>query len=358
MDSIAILLASLRRGSSHRSFVIKLIDELFEEIVRAVERNDFKESQRRVLIMKFLAECYNYKVIDTDTLFTILYKLINYDLEQRAEDEYMKQLDSVAESFRIRLVCTLVDSLGKYFQQRGERKKLMDRFLIFFSRFIFSKNYVLMDLEFMILDTLDNVRPRFQKFKAESEAAEACTLIEAAESAGRDIQPLLRQYMEGGEDYDDYGADYSKHNDDYYYDEYGYEQKEEKEGAERKGEEQQEEDEMLEPLDEEVSKQQIKEQRELIMNEQEKQEMNAFELEFNSLIQESANQARKEGGNILSHQRKEILIPLAQLKNKINTTNSSTLTGSTTTAENRPSQPNLTMGFSLISKKGNKTNIR
>lgn len=80
MDSIAILLACLRRESSHRSFVIKLIDELFEEIVRAVERNDFKESQRRVLTMKFLAECYNYKVIDTDTLFTILYKLINYDI--------------------------------------------------------------------------------------------------------------------------------------------------------------------------------------------------------------------------------------------------------------------------------------
>ena len=116
--------------------------------------------------MKFLAECYNYKVIDTDTLFTILYKLINYDIEHKIEDEQMKQLDLASDSFRIRLVCTIVDSLGKYFQ-RGGRKKMMDRFLIFFSRFIFTKNYVLMDLEFMILDTLDNIRPAFEKFKTE-----------------------------------------------------------------------------------------------------------------------------------------------------------------------------------------------
>ena len=42
MDVMAILLASLRRY--HRAFVIGLVDQIFEEIIRACEKNDFKDS--------------------------------------------------------------------------------------------------------------------------------------------------------------------------------------------------------------------------------------------------------------------------------------------------------------------------
>ena len=91
------------------------MDINFEEIIRQCERNDFKESQRRVTMMKFIGECYNFKVIHTETLFALLYKLINYDTHLQADDEGMKSLDSVQDSFRIRLICTALDSLGRYF---------------------------------------------------------------------------------------------------------------------------------------------------------------------------------------------------------------------------------------------------
>jgi len=42
MDVMAILLASLR--TFHRPFVISLMDQIFEELDRSFERNDFKES--------------------------------------------------------------------------------------------------------------------------------------------------------------------------------------------------------------------------------------------------------------------------------------------------------------------------
>lgn len=50
MQSIAILLKSLRDAKENESyelmrcFSIELLDTLFEEIYRAMERNDFKES--------------------------------------------------------------------------------------------------------------------------------------------------------------------------------------------------------------------------------------------------------------------------------------------------------------------------
>ena len=109
-----------------------MLDQIFEDVYRSFEQNDFKESQRRIAVIKFVAECYNYKVIHTDTLIDILYRLINYDIEYHEMDSYLKGLDTnPIDSFRIRLVCTLLDALGHYFW-KGERRSMMDRFLIFF----------------------------------------------------------------------------------------------------------------------------------------------------------------------------------------------------------------------------------
>jgi hypothetical protein len=58
----------------------------------------------------------------------------------------------------------------------------MDRFLIFFQRYIFKKSYILMDLEFMLLDTFDNLRPRkAPKLASLDDANTACARIIQAE---------------------------------------------------------------------------------------------------------------------------------------------------------------------------------
>lgn len=54
-----------------------------------------------------------------------------------------------------------------------------------------------------------------------------------------------------------------------------------------------------------------------MLTEFERKEMQEFDTEFNMLIQESAQVARKEGGGVFQSQRKEILIPFAQIKNKL-----------------------------------------
>lgn len=179
MECIAIVVAALRQ--KRRNFVVLFLDHIFEQVVRGIEENDFKDAQRRVSLMKFLAECFNYKVIHTDTLFTLLYKLINWDISSNEEEKQMSAIDSSDDSFRIRLVCTLLDNLGKFFT-KGKRALLMDRFLIFFQRYILSKTYILMDLEFMILDTLEAMRPRKAPKLASLEQANAvCNKIVQAE---------------------------------------------------------------------------------------------------------------------------------------------------------------------------------
>lgn len=59
----------------------------------------------------------------------------------------------------------------------------MDRFLVFFQRYILSKHYIYMDLEFMLLDTFDSLRPKnFPKIESLSEANSACQRIRQAEA--------------------------------------------------------------------------------------------------------------------------------------------------------------------------------
>ena len=129
MESIAVTLAALKERQ--RNFVVAVMDHTFEQVIRGIEENDFKDAQRRVTQMKFIAECYNYKVIHSDTLFCLMYKLINWDLYSDNVEQCLFKLDDPNDCFRIRLVCTMLDSLGKYFN-KGKRRLLMDRFLVFF----------------------------------------------------------------------------------------------------------------------------------------------------------------------------------------------------------------------------------
>lgn len=131
MDLIAVLLKNMKQHTKTKYFVTDVIDAIFEEIYRQMERNDFKESQRRIAVVKFVAEAYNYKVLHTDTIVEFLYRLINYDIDEKCPDQYLASLDiNPIDSFRIRLVCTILDSLSQYFW-KSERRMAMDRYLIF-----------------------------------------------------------------------------------------------------------------------------------------------------------------------------------------------------------------------------------
>ena len=88
MENIATSLEFLK--NKQRQFVLSLMDSIFEEIYRQIERNDFKEAQRRVAVMRFLGEAYNNKLIYTETVIDILYRLINYDIELRQTDAYLE----------------------------------------------------------------------------------------------------------------------------------------------------------------------------------------------------------------------------------------------------------------------------
>jgi len=62
----------------HQDFVISIIDTLLEQITLGLEHNDFKFNQRRIAEVKYLAELYNYKMVDSPVIFDTMYRIVTF----------------------------------------------------------------------------------------------------------------------------------------------------------------------------------------------------------------------------------------------------------------------------------------
>jgi len=129
--------------------VICVVDNLLERITLGLEQNDFKYNQERIAEVKYLGELYNYKIVDSPVIFDTFYRVVTFghgtqpinfvvllhaDLDSEGGTPApgkINPLDMPDDFFRIRLVCTLLDTCGVCFD-RGSAKKKLDFFLTFF----------------------------------------------------------------------------------------------------------------------------------------------------------------------------------------------------------------------------------
>ena len=73
---LAQIAASLMRY--HPDFVISLVDSVFEYIRIGLEMNLFVHNQRRLAMVRYLGELYNFRVIETATIFDTLYLIVGF----------------------------------------------------------------------------------------------------------------------------------------------------------------------------------------------------------------------------------------------------------------------------------------
>ncbi|KAF9958268.1 hypothetical protein BGZ65_001564, partial [Modicella reniformis] len=168
---MAILVNGL--GRYHPDFSIGVVDSVVETIKVGLEQNNFRHNQRRIAVVKFLGELYNYRMVDSPLIFSTLDTLISTGHEQgRASPDRPSFIDSPIDCFRIRLVCTLLDTCGMCFDH-GSSKIKLDAFLVLFQMYILSKEAVPLEIEYMIEDTFSELRPKLRRFQTYEEALAA-----------------------------------------------------------------------------------------------------------------------------------------------------------------------------------------
>ncbi|KAJ6986966.1 regulator of nonsense transcripts UPF2 [Populus alba] len=171
------LIASLTAGLSryHDEFAVAVVDEVLEEIRLGLELNDYGMQQRRIAHMRFLGELYNYEHVDSSVIFETLYWILVFGHDTPEQD----MLDPPEDCFRIRMVITLLDTCGHYFD-RGSSKRKLNRFLMHFQRYILSKGLLPLDVEFDLQDLFAELRPNMIRYSSIEEVNAA--LIELEEN--------------------------------------------------------------------------------------------------------------------------------------------------------------------------------
>ncbi|KAG6845896.1 hypothetical protein H0H87_000702 [Tephrocybe sp. NHM501043] len=155
------------------SFAISVVDQVLEDVRRGLEQNVYSTNQRRVAVMKYLGELYIYRLLSSGIIFDTLWSLVTFGHpDGRPMPKQPVPLDMPDDFFRIRLICILLDTCGMCFD-RGTQKKKLDNFLVFFQYYIHCKDSLPMDVDFMVSDSLEAVRPKLQIAKTIEEAATA-----------------------------------------------------------------------------------------------------------------------------------------------------------------------------------------
>ncbi|KAI9879831.1 MAG: hypothetical protein M1830_006854 [Pleopsidium flavum] len=188
---LAILVGALYRY--HQEFVITVVDNLLEQITLGLEQNDFKFNQRRIAEVKYLGELYNYKMVDSPVIFDTLYRIVTFGHESGTPTPgRLNPLDMPDDFFRIRLVCNVLDTCGVCFD-RGNAKKKLDFFLTFFQYYVWTKETLPMDIDFIIQDTFALTRPQWKLSTNLDEAgrsfAEAVAQNYKAQESGKLAEP-------------------------------------------------------------------------------------------------------------------------------------------------------------------------
>ncbi|CAM0903742.1 unnamed protein product [Alopecurus aequalis] len=172
------LIALLTAGLSHYhdDFHVAVVDEVLEEIRVGLELNDYAMQQRQLAHMRFLGELYNYEHIDSSVIFETLYLIIVFGHGTTEQD----LLDPPEDFFRIRMIITLLQTCGHYFD-RGSSKRKLDRFLLHFQRYVLNKGPLPLDVEFDVQDMFAELRPNMTRYSSIELLASALVELEENE---------------------------------------------------------------------------------------------------------------------------------------------------------------------------------
>lgn len=191
-------------------FVAKVVDNVIESISLGLERNDFNYNQRRIAEVKYLAEMYNYRLVEHAVIFDVMYKIMTFGHGGPPVPGRMNPFDLADDFFRIRLIYFILDASGMYFNKGAAGKKL-DYFLSFFQvcdgllaplpfnphttqiippfppirrtqltlfqYYIYTKNPLPMDIEFLVHDIYKDTRPQWKLASNFEEASKAFQLV-------------------------------------------------------------------------------------------------------------------------------------------------------------------------------------
>ncbi|CAK1544178.1 unnamed protein product [Leptosia nina] len=156
-----------------------VVDTIMEEVRLTMEDPHPRYNQRRIATVRYLGELYNYKLLDSRDVFTVLYSFITFGVSN--DHSNVSPLDPPENVFRIRLVCALLETCGAYFNS-GSSKKRLDYFIVFFQNYYWFKysdpywteeNKFPIYVKYIYQECLTSLRPKLTLFSSWQQCKDA-----------------------------------------------------------------------------------------------------------------------------------------------------------------------------------------
>ncbi|TPX58145.1 hypothetical protein SpCBS45565_g08073 [Spizellomyces sp. 'palustris'] len=196
LHMVAYIACELTRH--HPEFGVAVVDSTLEEVRIGLEQNIFTHNQRRIAVVKYLGELYNYRMVESPVIFDTLFLIVSFGHENNLPRHGVGiPLDAQHDFFRVRLCCTLLDTCGQCFD-RGSYAKRLDAFLAYLQMYIQTKPPASMDVEFMISDTFEQLRPNLKLVQSYEEAVAEVNYLAAEQMQAE--QNGIGGDVPGGED--------------------------------------------------------------------------------------------------------------------------------------------------------------
>lgn len=194
---LAILLSAVYRY--HPGFVLMVIDNVLDSVMLGLEHNDFKYNQKRIAEIKYLSELYNYRMLEHPVIFDTMYKITTFGHNGAPIPGRFNPFDLPDDYFRIRLVATVLETCGMYFN-KGPAGKKLDYFLSFLQYYIFTKAPLPMDIEFIVQDVYSLTRPQWKLATSLEEASKAFQLAIAQDQKNAGVDSAADPDPEADDD--------------------------------------------------------------------------------------------------------------------------------------------------------------
>ena len=223
ISEVASLISNLKRTKPE--ILSRVTDAVLEELQYAMENPSMRDQQRSIVYAKLLGEMHCQALVSGSIIFDQLYNFVNFDHEIPEalreitssdlntssnviggplaingtinEDEEMEEedlnieqpetqqepvavskyskfdprvpslLDPDTAVFRVKLICTLLDSSSPCLITVSSASKL-DKFLAAFQRYLFIKSNLPTDIEFSILDSFDIIDSKMKALKKDT----------------------------------------------------------------------------------------------------------------------------------------------------------------------------------------------
>ncbi|XP_049849433.1 uncharacterized protein LOC126318671 [Schistocerca gregaria] len=203
LESVCRLLLALYQ-SYHGDFCVKYIHSLLERLRIHLQEQSNSNHQKLLMYIKVLSELYNLHMVDNPTAFGVLYTLLRYrtftfgsgNKDMRESQQFFaataEEITSYArfeDSFRVRLICAFI--LGSQQTLLVSSPQELNRFMLFFQRYLFLQVYLSRDLKSILDEVFHSIGPHIQVYHFYSDVLFAIDSIQSRDSVPIDVAQSL-----------------------------------------------------------------------------------------------------------------------------------------------------------------------